>query len=210
MPKHATSVDYLRGFTLLEVMLVLLIMGLAASTLVYNFSGQDPQEQLRQQSQRFEVVFNMASDYAILNQQTLGLRVEDGKDKNSYHFLRLDEQQQWQLIEGDATFATHKVPSDYRLKLQLDDLPWDNSDSFFDNKVFDEELSVSSDGVQIGKEEEKRPEPPQVLILPSGDISSFSLLFSYIPEFGSVEPVYYRVNGQDAAPLSREGPLDAP
>ena len=196
------------GFTLLEVMLVLVIMGLAASAIVFGFGGQDRVEQVKKQSQRFEVVFNMASDFAVLNQQTLGLRIE--AEKNTYHFLRLDDQQQWQILEGDPTFASYELPEDFSLELTLDDLPWQTEDSLFDTEVFDEKLSVSSDGVEIGKEEDKKPEPPQVFILSSGEITPFSVLFSFSPSFGSEPPVYFRINGDDSIPLQREGPLDAP
>lgn len=196
------------GFTLLEVMLVLVIMGLAASAIVFGFGGQDRVEQTKKQSQRFEVVFNMASDFAVLNQQTLGLRIE--AEKNTYHFLVLDDEQQWQMFEADPTFAAYELPEDFSLELNLDDLPWDTEDSLFDDKVFDEQLSVSNEGVEIGKEEEKRPEPPQVFIMSSGDITPFSLLFGYVPSFGSEQAVYFRINGEDAIPLKREGPLDAP
>tara|TARA_R110000868_G_scaffold279466_1_gene539497 strand:- start:759 stop:1394 length:636 start_codon:yes stop_codon:yes gene_type:complete len=200
--------DKQSGFTLLEVMLVLVIMGLAASAIVFSFGGQDRVEQVKKQSQRFEVVFNMASDFAVLNQQTLGLRID--AEKNTYHFLRLDDEQQWQLLEDDPTFARHELPEDFSLELSLDDLPWQTEDSLFDTEVFDEKLSVSNDGVEIGKEEDKKPEPPQVFILSSGDITPFSLLFSFKPSFGSEQPVYFRINGDDSIPLKREGPLDAP
>ena len=200
--------DKQTGFTLLEVMLVLVIMGLAASAIVFSFGGQDRIEQVKKQSQRFEVVFNMASDFAVLNQQTLGLRIDE--EKNTYHFLRLDDEQQWQLLEDDPTFARHELPEDFSFELTLDDLPWQTEDSLFDTEVFDEKLSVSNDGVEIGKEEDKKPEPPQVFILSSGDITPFSLLFSFKPSFGSEQPVYFRINGDDSIPLKREGPLDAP
>ncbi|WP_340678370.1 type II secretion system minor pseudopilin GspH [Paraglaciecola sp.] len=196
------------GFTLLEVMLVLVIMGLAASAIVFGYGGQDRVEEVKKQSQRFEVVFNMASDFAVLNQQTLGLRIE--AEKNTYHFLILDDEQQWQMLEGDPTLASYDLPEDFALELNLDDLPWQTDDSLFDTDVFDEKLSVSEDGVEIGKEEEKKLEPPQVLILSSGEITPFSLLFSYLPSFGSEQPVYFRINGEDYVPLTREGPLDAP
>lgn len=189
-------------------MLVLVIMGLAAGAIVFNYGGKNSLDELKKQSQRFEVVFNMASDFAVLNQLTLGLRVES--EKNTYHFLRLDEQQQWQLLGDDPTFSSYQLPEEFALELKLEDLPWDTDNNLFDNKVFDEELSVSKDGVEIGKEEEKKPEPPQVFILSSGDITPFSLLFSFEPKFGNEQPAYFRINGEDSIPLTREGPLDAP
>lgn len=202
--------NYLRalGFTLLEVMLVLVIMGLAAGAIVFNYGGKDRADEVKKHSQRFAVVFNMASDFAVLNQQTLGLRVE--AEKNTYHFLHLDDEQEWQLVTEDPTFAEFTLPAEIVLELKLEDLPWDTDDSLFDNQVFDEELSVSKDRVEIGDEEEKKAKPPQVLILSSGEITPFSLLFAFEPGFGAEQAVYFRINGEDSIPLTREGPLDAP
>ncbi|MFT6976017.1 MAG: general secretion pathway protein H [Bermanella sp.] len=189
-------------------MLVLLIMGLATGAVVLSYTGESGRDLLKKQTQRFQVVFNMASDYAVLNQRQLGLRVED--DNNSYFFMYLDETQKWQKLEFDNTFAEHQLPELFSLELFLTGLPWETDKSLFSSGVFDEELSVSNDAVEIGNEEEKELEPPQVFIFSSGEITPFSVTLAYEPEFGNELPSYYRINGQDSAPLTTEGPLDAP
>ena len=153
------------GFTLIEVMLVLLIMGLAMGAVVLSYSGENGKDLLKKQTQRLQVVFNMASDYAVLNQRQLGLRVED--ENNSYFFMYLDEEQEWQKLELDTTFAEHQLPELFSLKLSLTDLPWETEDSLFSSDLFDEALSVSNDAVEIGNEEEKTLDPPQVFIFSS-------------------------------------------
>jgi general secretion pathway protein H len=195
------------GFTLLEVMLVLLIMGLATGAVVLSYSGENSQDLLKKQTQRLQVVFNMASDYAVLNQRQLGLRVEDD---DNYYFMYLDEEQEWQKLEHDQTFSEHQLPELFSLQLSLTDLPWETEDSLFSSGVFDEELSVSSDGVEIGNEKEIKLKPPQVFIFSSGEITPFSITLAYEPEFSNELPTYYRIDGQDITPLSSEGPLDAP
>lgn len=195
------------GFTLLEVMLVLLIMGLATGAVVLSYSGENGKDLLKKQTQRLQVVFNMASDYAVLNQRQLGMRVEDGD--NSYYFMYLDEEQEWQKLELDTTFAEHQLPELFSLELSLTDLPWETEESLFSSGVFDEELSVSNDRVQIGDEEEIKLDPPQIFIFSSGEITPFSITLAYEPEFSNELPAYYRINGQDSTPLTTEGPLDA-
>lgn len=188
-------------------MVVLFIMGIAASTVVLSFAGQDNVELLKKQTQRLEVVFNMASDYAVLNQRQLGLRIEE--KTNSYFFMLLDENQEWVKLSIDKTFDEHQLPELYSLELSLTDLPWDTEDNLFSTEVFDEELSLDDDETQIGDEEEKKLPPPQVFIFSSGEITPFSVTLTYEPEFSSDQPVYYRVNGQDSIPLLRDGPLDS-
>ena len=195
-----------RGFTLIEVMLVLVIMGLLAGTVVFNIGGQSGQDRLKKQVQRFQVVFSMASDFAVLNQKQLGLRVD--QDKNQYSFMVLDEEQNWQLIAGDKTFEAHTLPDEFTFELELNDLPWDTDDSLFNESSIDAELSVSDDSVSIGDEEEKPLPPPQVFLLSSGDITPFSLSFAYEPGFSSEVPSYFRVNVQDSLPVTVDGPLD--
>jgi general secretion pathway protein H len=196
------------GFTLLEVMLVLLIMGLATGAVVLSYSGENGPDLLKKQTQRLQVVFNMASDFAVLNQRQLGLRVENAK--NSYYFMYQDEEQEWQKLELDNTFAEHQLPDLFSLELFLTGLPWETENSLFSSGIFDEELSVSNDGVEIGNEEDKKLDPPQIFIFSSGEITPFSITLAYEPEFSNELPTYYRVNGQDSTPLTTEGPLDAP
>ena len=187
---------------------MLFIMGIAVSTVLLNVVGQNQEELLKKQVQRFEVVFNMASDFAILNQQQLGMYVD--QEKNTYEFLILDDEQKWQKLDLDDVFSDFTLPEEFAFELQLNDLPWETDGSLFDEATFDEELSVSSDGVEIGSEdEEAKPlPPPQVLILSSGDITPFSMTFIYEADFSDDEPVYFRINGEDSTPLKREGPLD--
>ncbi len=113
MKSHRSTFSKCTGFTLLEVMLVLLIMGLATGAVVLSYNGENGRDILKKQTQRFQVVFNMASDYAVLNQRQLGLRVED--DNNSYFFMYLDETQKWQKLEFDNTFAEHQLPELFSL-----------------------------------------------------------------------------------------------
>lgn len=196
-----------RGFTLLEVMLVLVLMGLAVSYVVYNAVGSSYAEDLEKQTKRFQVVVDMASDFAVLNQQELGLRVDE--KKNLYLFMLLGEDDKWLPLEEDKLFASHQLPDQFKVELELEDLPWIEEDNLFDQGIFDEQLSFDEDRPGIGEEEEKRLPPPQILLLSSGEITPFSLSFIYEPEFSTEDPVYFRVNAIDTPPLERLGPLDS-
>ena len=93
--------------------------------------------------------------------------------------------------------------------MNLDDLPWDVEDRLFDRELFDENLSVSDAGVEIGNEEEKKLPPPQILIMSSGEITPFVLSFNYEGDDGE-EPVYYSLQNPELPPLTLEGPLESP
>jgi general secretion pathway protein H len=197
------------GFTLLEVMLVLLLMGLVVGTVSFTSLSSSKESELEEQARRFQVVVNMVSDYAVLNQLQVGLRIETAEtEENGYYFVTLDEEQQWQRFEPERLFSPVQLEEEFFLELQLEDLPWQQEDSLFDNRLFDETLSVSEEGVEIGDEEEQLP-PPQILILSSGEITPFSLTFGFQPAFGDQVPVYFRVMAEDMPPLSISEPLDA-
>lgn len=195
------------GFSLIEVMVVLFMIGLSVAVVVLNYSGSDFDKELQKKARRFQIVFDMASDYAVLNQVQLGLRIEP--EKNQYFFMFLNDEDKWRPIQGEDLFAVQEFEQEYSLELELDDLPWVQEDSLFDADIFDEELSVSEESTEIGKEEEQEPEPPQVFIFSSGDFTPFSLIFKFEPQFGDAFPVYFRVNGEEYTPLIVEGPLDS-
>lgn len=195
-----------KGFSLIEIMVVLFMIGLAVAVVMLNYSGTDYDKLLRKQAQRFQVVFDMASDYAVLNQMQLGLRIEP--EKSQYYFMFLNDQDKWRPISNDKLFAEHQLDEDFYLELELDDLPWLAEDSLFDSGIFDEELSVSNESTSIGEEEEEEPEPPQVFIFSSGEFTPFSVTFKFEPQFGDAQPVYFRVNGHEYTPLELEGPLE--
>ena len=193
------------GFTLLEGMLVLLLMGLAAGYVVFNAFSASQADRLEEQVKRLQVVMDMASDYAVLNQLEMGVRLEP-RD-NTYFFVYLDEEDEWQRIDGEEIYGEYTLPEEFYYTVNLNDLPWDVEDRLFDRDLFDESLSVSEEGVEIGEDEEKIP-PPQILIMSSGEVTPFSLTFAYEPGFGSERPAYFRLNNEDMPPFELEGPLE--
>ncbi|MFC4698615.1 type II secretion system minor pseudopilin GspH [Glaciecola siphonariae] len=195
-----------QGFTLLELILVIAVIGLIVSTVTYNVIGRDPSDEVEQETRKLQVLFDMASDYAVMNQQQLGLRIDD--EKMAYEFVALNEEQKWRPIEAQPIFASTELPEYVSVELVLDDLPWKSQDSLFDTTVFDESLSVSNDGVEIGNEEDIEPPPPQILLLSSGEITPFELRLVYDEPFAQNPPFFFTLQGEDVPPLTRLGPED--
>ena len=74
------------GFTLLEVMVVIAIMGLIVSVVQFNFSVKRPDDILQKASYQFNERFESAANYGLLNNVELGLYLTE----NSYRFLGFD------------------------------------------------------------------------------------------------------------------------
>ena len=64
-----------RGFTLLELMLVILLIGLLAAMVTLNFSGESRQEKLTNEAERFQQISQFVAETALLKQQEWGLYV---------------------------------------------------------------------------------------------------------------------------------------
>jgi general secretion pathway protein H len=194
------------GFTLLEVMLVLALMGLIISAVTYTALGTNNYDKVDNQAKRFQVVFDMASDFAVLNQAQLGIRIDE--EKNTYTYVVLDEQDNWVELPDQKLFASYEMPEYITLELNLEDLPWEQEDQLFDRGIFDEGLSVSEDDVEIGKEEDIPPPPPQIFVLSSGDITPFELSMTYEDDFGSEYPITFKLRAKETTPIDRIAPED--
>lgn len=194
------------GFTLIEIMLVLALMGLMISVVSYTALGTNNRDKVNDQAKRFQVVFDMASDYAILNQLQLGIRIDE--EENTYTYVALDENDKWIELGEQKLFASYQLPEFMTLQLNLDDLPWEQEEQLFDRGVFDEELSVSNAGVEIGDEEDIPPPPPQLFLLSSGDITPFELSITYEDDFSSEEPITFTLRAKDVTPIERIAPED--
>ena len=204
--KHLfTSKQSQNGFTLLEVILVLALIGLIMATVRYTVFSKNVEQEIEKEVQRLQVVFNMASDYAVINQYEMGLRVDE--EKQSYEFVKLDDNERWTPLEHSKHFALRELPVGVTLNLSLEGLPWQQDESLFDAKIFDEELSVSNDRVEIGEEEDKVPPPPQIFILSSGEITPFELKIEYEAQESEEESFHFILQGVDTVPLLRDGPL---
>lgn len=179
------------GFTLLEVMLVILMIGLLAGVVTPNFDLGNDEDKAAKPARKFKAIFDLAGDYAMLNQYELGLIIKD----NNYRFVAFDGQR-WVDFQAEKYFAASDHEEGLDLALELDGLPWAE-----DNLLNEVSLQVEDD-----EDDDKELLSPQIFILSSGDITPFRLSFSYKPEYG--DPVHFQVTGDFTTPLAIEGPLE--
>ncbi|MBA6295304.1 type II secretion system minor pseudopilin GspH [Colwellia sp. MB02u-9] len=186
-----------QGFTLIEVMLVIVLIGVMVSAVQFTFSGNKAEQVLEQNSIRFAGVFDVAAEYGLLNNIELGLFVE----KNTYQFLGYDGVS-WSPIASNPMFEVFTLPEGIEITLQLDDLPIEEP------LLFDSSLLINEDQDDNFTEEEKKKTIPQVYMLSGGDITPFSLTFS-LAEFAidGDENISFKVSGIYTTPLTIEGPL---
>ncbi|WP_227016376.1 type II secretion system minor pseudopilin GspH [Idiomarina sp. 017G] len=150
------------GFTLIEVMLVMAILGLIASAVMFTLPGGDrgqdsPQNagvSLRQQ-------LNYAREYAMVRQQPLGLKFQE----DGYRFLFWkDEQWREQNARG----------------LRAQETEWPLRWQFTSRglKILEQNESLSS-GL-FAEESDEDSIIPDILILPSGEMTLFEVHIEHL------------------------------
>lgn len=199
------------GFTLIEVMIVVLVLGFMATAVRMSFVANSPEKILNKASLRFAGIVEVAAEYAMLNSVELGLVI----DERSYEFVVFDGER-WEKLSDYKELSLYELPENIAIDLVLDDLPIE-APQLFDADTFaldDEDEFYESSFDDIGFEKDSSQEKkstkkivPQVYLLSSGDITPFSLRFFFKEQDLLDKPFYYNVTGLYSTPLTIEGPI---
>lgn len=95
----------MRGFTLVEILVVIVIVGIAASLVVANIGGDDRRE-LEREAKRLAGALEHAAALAQWQGETLGVSAEGG----AYRFWRRDADNRWIALTGDDVLASRTLP----------------------------------------------------------------------------------------------------
>ena len=178
------------GFTLVEVMLVMLLIGLLATMVVMNFSGESREDRLEKEAERFQQIFQFVAETAMLKQQEWGLYILP--DRYGFLYYNNDDGK-WAAAEEPAGVAQHRLPENISLQLELEGLPGEETNLL-------SKLEWQLDEDEQTEEDSKIPVLPQVFILSSGEISPFQLLLT---ENSDLTLLYSAVSTDFAIPLTR-------
>ncbi|MBB1335533.1 prepilin-type N-terminal cleavage/methylation domain-containing protein [Pseudoalteromonas sp. SR41-6] len=178
----------MRGFSLIEILVVLVVIAFATKMVVYSLDG-GVEDELDKQALRLHTTINMASEFAILNQVELGFQL----DKDTLEFLVFDGEK-WITFDREKLFAPMTVDERLKLTLNLEDLAW-AQDNLLEQSNWRELMTGGDDDSLL---ELQKMKIPQVLILSSGEVSAFQLIYELKDE---KEPVYF-IEGEFSAPVN--------
>lgn len=154
------------GFTLLEMMLVILLIGSAASLVLMSFPDA-PQQNLQQQRNRLQAQLDFALDTRQQDGVVLGLQVQP----QSWEFKFLQRQQS----EGNATVAGSDVWQSYVWQT------WQPRRAAMGGKLPDEvSLELQLQGLQKWSSAGDKEAEPEILLLPGGKVTPFTILFRQV------------------------------
>lgn len=180
--------SYKRGFSLIEILVVLVVIAFATKMVVYSLDG-GAEDALEKQALRLHTTINMASEFAILNQVELGFHI----DEDVFEFLVFDGEK-WVTFDREQLFEPLTITEEFKLTLNLEDLAW-AQENLLEQSNWRELMSSDDEDSLL---ELKKLKIPQVLILSSGEISAFQLIFELQKQ---PEPVYF-IEGEFLAPVN--------
>lgn len=150
------------GFTLIEILVVIMIIGIVMSIAVLSITLAGGDTQLRDEAQRMMALVDVARDESLLQGREFGLEFMQG----AYRFVEYDPiTGQWGEIIGDDTLRLREIPEELELELFVED----------------RRIVLKADPARMDAGEKDRPGveryAPHVLIYSSGDMSPFELHF---------------------------------
>jgi len=162
------------GFTLLEVLLVVFIIGLMAGFAVLSIDDRASADRLEAEARRLEALLRTASEEAVLYGDELGFSAT----RDGYRFMRLG-QDGWQVVQGsDNPLRQRKLDQGIDLRL-LEGDPEDRRVTRATSAAADP-ASRPDDGADerdddARNQDDEESHRPQVLFLSSGELTPFRL-----------------------------------
>ena len=158
----AARPGYGSGFTLIEVLVVVTIIGIISAVVVLSLGNLGDDRELQTEARRITSLIEMASDEATLQGRDFGLELL----QTGYRFVEHDALTgQWSEVFGDELMRLRQLAQDTEFDLFLEDrrvlLDIDAADSAQNDDADDNYLSQDY--------------LPHILILSSGDITPFRL-----------------------------------
>ena len=139
------------GFTLLELMVVLVLIGIIFSFAMLSLGGDDVARLMERETRRLVTLLDMASEEAVIRGEDLAVHFTD----TGYAFMVL-RQNSWTDLEDDPLLKPRVLPAGIELDLEIDEEPPLVGESDPDEKSDDNPV-------------------PQVYILSSGEMTPFTM-----------------------------------
>jgi general secretion pathway protein H len=149
-----------RGFTLLELMVVLVLIGIIFSFAVLSVSRNDQDEVMKRETRRLATLIDMANNEAVIRGQELAILFK----RDGYAFLVL-QLEGWKELPDDPLLKPHKLPAGFSVRIEVEGDP----------PGLGQKKKGDSPGLsQQDKKKDDDTLTPQVYILSSGEMTPFS------------------------------------
>lgn len=106
------------GFTLLELLVVLLLIGIVLSFATLSFGDGGRERRLGMEARRLAALIDLAGQEAVLQSRELGILF----DEEGYRFEVWDGKD-WTVLSGDKVLRSRALPAEIELTLLLEGIP---------------------------------------------------------------------------------------
>ncbi|HET8800056.1 MAG TPA: type II secretion system minor pseudopilin GspH [Marinobacter sp.] len=171
------------GFTLIEILVVLIVVGLLASLAVFSMGGSSQQRELENEIRELYLLMQTASEQSVLNNLEYGLLLEEG----GYRFVAYDDR------SGDWKLTTERA---FRVRTLPD---WVIATKFIENDA--PRLASAEDELR-----------PDVVFFSSGQTTPFEIEFTigkgsgyrHVVASDGVSPIEWRHPGDESGDTAGE------
>lgn len=108
-----------RGFTLIEILIVIVIVGITAGFALIAFGDFGASRKIMFSADQFANNIRLAQQQAILESSTLGVRVNN----RGYQILKFNNQSQWSPISNKGIFKVNYFPPNTVITLKTNNKP---------------------------------------------------------------------------------------
>lgn len=186
-----------RGFTLLEILVVISIIAISMGLIVISINPSDSKRDLAKEAKHFEQLLKLVIDEAIFKKQEIGLKVYD----DHIEFLNFNQRSQtWGAFSADSAnsenYVDYTFPSFLDVRLEMEDV------EIFLNPKDELESKISSinplENFNQFEDEDEIKVEPDIYIFSSGELTAFDLEF----RFKDIEDYVYVISANDIGVVS--------
>jgi len=158
-----------RGFTLLELIVVTLIMGLMVGMINLS-SGLSRQHDVQEEIERLAALIDLAAQESIFKSTEIAIEFED----SSYRFLTLVDGE-WRAIEADRILRERQLPAGLEIELFIE--------------------GEKEDVFSLGAKEDKKNTLPRIFLFSSGELTPFEISLKG-DDGDKLYTLFGRINGE--------------
>jgi len=158
--RHPAAASRIAGFTLLEVLVVVVIIGIITSMAVVSVNVLGGDHEMDQEARRLVAVLTQAREDALLEGRDVGVRV----DAHGYDFMHYDgRNERWEMVSDDPLLRERTLPDGVEASLWLEG----RNVRLLPRAAPAERAAAAPEGPGTLQ--------PQVVIMASGDLVPFEL-----------------------------------